>query len=91
MEAAKRVDTSLGVSRQCIAHTVQDAGQDILKIATDLTERKTTEEVPDRSAPVLADNSDVGWKKLTATSWLKDILSKKKHMYNQIPQNPRGK
>ena len=77
MEAAKRVDTVLGVSRQSTAHTVRDAGKDILKMATDLSERKTTEEVPSRTSPVLADNSDVGWKKLTTTSWLKDVLSKK--------------
>lgn len=77
MEAAKRVDTVLGASRQSTAHTVRDAGRDILKMATNLIERHTTEEILSRTAPVLADNSDVGWKKLTTTSWLKDVLSKK--------------
>ena len=77
MEAAKRADSMLGASRQTTAHTIRDASTDVLKIARDLMDKKTTQEISVRTAPTFIDNSDVGWKKLTTTTWLKDVLSKK--------------
>ena len=78
MEAAKRADSMLGAARQTTApHTVRDASTDVLKMARDLMEKQTTQEISVRTAPTFIDNSDVGWKKLTTTTWLKDVLSKK--------------
>ena len=76
MEAAKRADSMLGASSQTTAHTIRDASTDVLKMARDLIEKQTTQEISVRTAPTFIDNSDVGWKKLTTTPWLKDVLSK---------------
>ena len=46
-----------------------------MKLAKELTERNCTKEVPDRLTPAFTDSMEVGWKKLTTTTWLKDILS----------------
>ncbi len=77
MEAAKRADSMLGASSQTTAHTIRDASTDVLKMARDLIEKQTTQEISVRTAPTFIDNSDVGWNKLTTTPWLKDVLSKK--------------
>ncbi len=77
MEAAKRADSMLGASRQTTAHTIRDASTDVLKMARDLMAKQTPQEIKVHIAPTFIDNSDVGWKKLATTTWLKDVLSKK--------------
>ncbi len=87
MEAAKRADSMLGASRQTTAST------DVLKMARDLIEKQTTQEISVHTAPTFIDNSDVCWKKLTTTPSLKDVLSKKvqqedsRSMYTYVYMN----
>ncbi len=54
-------------------------------------EKQTTQEISVRTAPTFIDNSDVGWKKLTTTTWLKDVFYlknwNKKKAYNYTYMN----
>ena len=75
MEAAKRVDSAFGAPYQSGKHTVRDALKDILKMADYIVEKNITKEVSGRKSPVFEDKCSIGWKKLTTTSWLTDILS----------------
>ena len=77
MEAAKKVDSAFGAPYQSGKQTVRDALKDILKIADYIVENKVTKEVSGRKSPAFEDKCNIGWKKLTTTSWLADILSRK--------------
>ena len=84
MEAAKRVDSAFGAPYQSGSHTVRDAMQDVLKMAEEITEKNPTKEVSGRTTSVYVEKCDIGWKKLTTTTWLPDILSRKQPQEEEL-------
>ncbi len=76
MEAAKKADQVFSVHPQSTSHTVRDAKADITKMAKHLLDKKATVDVPGRSTPAFHDPTDTGWKRLSATNWLQETLTR---------------
>ena len=55
--------------------TVTDASSDIQKITKHLLEKNATTEVTGRSSPAFKDPTEEGWKKLSCTDWIQQILT----------------
>ena len=75
LEAAKKTDRAFQSSPQSIAHAVRSSQMDIVKITQHLLDQNTTSAVNNRITPQFIDPTEQGWKKLSITSWLHDILS----------------
>lgn len=75
MEAAKKADRAFGVPPPSTRHTVTDASSDIQKITKHLLEKNATTEVTGRSSPAFKDPTEEGWKKLSCTDWIQQILT----------------
>ena len=76
MEAARKTDRAFKVRSPSTTHTVRDSDRDVLKVSMHLAERKVHTFDKDRSTPAFVDPTEIGWKKVSTTTWLKDVLSR---------------
>ena len=72
LEAAKKTDKEFGCY-QASSHTVREADNDIQKLVQYLLEKVIIQE-DDRKTPSF--NNPSGYKKLCATSWVRETLSR---------------
>jgi hypothetical protein len=76
MEAAQKTDKTFGLSPQSTSHTVHSPHGDIDIMMKHISEAKVTTVVEGRSTPPFIDPIELGWKKLSTTSWLTDTLQR---------------
>ena len=76
MKAARMTDKAFKVKAPSTTHTIREADSDVLKMVVHLGENEVQIVKKDRLTPVFTDPTEVGWKKISTTTWLKDTLSK---------------
>ena len=74
-EAAKKTDKAFKSAPQSTAHTVRSAQDDISNMAGHLLAKQVTTVSAGRDTPAFANQTQIGWQKLSNTSWLQDRLS----------------
>lgn len=74
-DAAKKTDMAFKTAPQSTAHTARSAQDDISNMAAHLQAKQVTTVSANRDTPAFADQTQIGWKKLSNTRWLQERLS----------------
>ena len=74
-EAAKKTDKAFKSAPQSTAHAIRSAQDDISKITGHLLAKHVTTVSAGRDAPAFVNQTQIGWQKLSNTSWLQDRLA----------------
>ena len=75
LEAAKKTDRQFGITPESRMHTIQDARNDINKIAQYLREKDVIVEIAGRTSPHFIHPVEKGWERLSKSDWLPTVLA----------------
>ena len=76
MEAAIKTDAAFNVKAPSTSHTVRESDNDVKKMVSYLLDKRVHIVEEDRTLPMFIDPTEIGWKKIGTTTWLKDTLSR---------------
>lgn len=76
VDAAKKTDAAFKVKAPSTSHTMRESDSDVRIMVAHLNEKKVHTVLKERNSPLFTDPTEIGWKKIGTTTWLKDTLSR---------------